>query len=75
VFHGDCNFGLLSFDTTGEPMLTYNIYTTLGGRGWEPFQLKAGELKNGVSSWRAKIDARSLRNHERWKAGGSYYPA
>lgn len=75
VFAGDCNFGHMTFDTTNEPTLTYNVYSTLGARAWDPFQLKASELKNGVSSWRAKIDARSLRNHERWKSGGSYYPA
>lgn len=73
VFAGDNNFGLLRFDTTDEPTLSYTVVNTYGRQAWTPLHLRASELKNGVQSWRQKIDAVSLRNHERWKAGGSYY--
>jgi len=74
VFFNDANFGVLSIDTTAEPTLIYNVYDTLGHPAWAPLELKAKELVNGVSSWRAKIDKQSLARHERWKAGGAYYP-
>lgn len=73
VFFNDSNFGLLSFDTTKEPTLIYNVYDSLGRPAWTPLELKAKDLVNGVASWRAKIDKLSLVRHERWKAGGAYY--
>jgi alkaline phosphatase D len=73
VFAGDSNFGLMTFDTAGEPTLTYNVIDTRGRAAWAPFTITAGQLKNGVTSWRSTIDKVSLRNHERWKSGGSYY--
>jgi alkaline phosphatase D len=74
VFYNDCNFGLLDFDLTGAPKLTFNIHDGLGAPVWAPFEIAAAELRNGVVSWRDKIDAVSLDRHQRWKAGGAYYP-
>jgi len=74
VFFHDSNFGLLSFDTSAEPTLTYNAHDTMGHAAWSPLELKAKDLVNGVSSWRTKIDKRALVRHDRWKAGGAYYP-
>jgi alkaline phosphatase D len=73
VFGGDCNFGLLRFDTSGDPTLTYNVFDTEGRAAWQPFSLRAGELVNGVVSWRDKMDAQSRENFDRWRAGGDYY--
>jgi alkaline phosphatase D len=74
VFFNDSNFGLLNFDTTGDPHLTYNVFDPRGHAAWATFELKASELVNGVASWRRKIDKTSLERHERWQAGGAYYP-
>lgn len=73
VFASDSNFGLMTFDTTGEPTLTYNVIDTRGRRAWAPFVITARQLQNGVASWPAMIDKVSLQNHERRKAGGPYY--
>ncbi len=73
VFSADSNFGTMTFDTTGEPTLTYNVHDTRGRRAWTPFVITASQLKNGVQSWRSTIDRVSLQNHERHKAGGPYY--
>ena len=78
VFNRDSNFGLITFDTSGDtdpvPVLSYNVYDTHGRAAWTPMRLKASDLQNGVSSWREKIDALSLERQERWTAGGPYYP-
>lgn len=73
VFAADSNFGLMTFDTTSEPTLTYNVHDTRGRRAWTPFVVTASQLKNGVVSWRSTIDKVSLQNHERRLAGGPYY--
>ena len=78
MFNRDSNFGLITFDTSGDtdpvPVLSYNVYDTHGRAAWTPMRLKASDLQNGVSSWREKIDALSLERQERWTAGGPYYP-
>jgi alkaline phosphatase D len=53
------NFGLIEFDLSGEPTLTFNVIGADGRPVWEPFVLEASDLVNGVSSWETKIDKTS----------------
>ncbi len=57
VYDGDRNFGLIEIDTTATPpTLSYNAYNTKGEAVWATtFTVTADELKNGVSSWQAKV--------------------
>lgn len=68
------NFGLLEFRMTGgKPTLTYNLYDVLGAPAWKPLVLTPDDLRNGVSTWRDRIDPKELKRLERYRAGGSYY--
>jgi alkaline phosphatase D len=51
------NFGLLDFTWEPEPAVSFTLRDLRGDRVWEPVTLMAAELKNGVSSWPAKIGA------------------
>lgn len=56
------NFGWIEFDlTVPDPTLTFNIINTEAKPVWEPFVLRASELKNGVRSWPTKVSANALR--------------
>ncbi|MBT9471070.1 MAG: alkaline phosphatase D family protein [Pseudomonadota bacterium] len=73
VFAKGSNFGLLEFDLTGSPRLTYNLYDVTGAPVWAPLSLTPADLVNGVSTWRSKIDPKELKRLERYRAGGAYY--
>ncbi len=59
------NFGLLDFEWEPEPKVTFTLRDLRGDRAWEPVTLTPAELKNGVSTWAAKIDAAALAHRER----------
>jgi alkaline phosphatase D len=67
------NFGLLRFDLRGEPTMTYEIIDSEGNSGWPLFELKSSELRNGVSTWRTKMDEVSQERYERATRGLPYY--
>ncbi|MEQ9316144.1 MAG: alkaline phosphatase D family protein [Henriciella sp.] len=68
------NLGLIEFDLSGEqPVLTYNLYDSLGEPVWDPLVLTPDDLRNGVSTWREKADPDELARLERFKAGKGYY--
>lgn len=73
VFPKTSNFGLLSFKAGPNPTLTYNLHDIVGGPVWKPLVLTPADLKNGVSTWRDRIDPKELKRLERFKAGGGYY--
>lgn len=73
VFSKGANFGLLEFDLTGSPTLTYNLYDVAGAPVWSPLTLTPADLVNGASTWRGKIDPKELKRLERYRAGGAYY--
>jgi len=58
------NFGLLEFDLTAEPALTYRLFNTDGRSVWRPFNLRADELVNGRRSWPDK----TAPDATRWEA-------
>jgi hypothetical protein len=59
------NFGLLTFDTTDEdPWLRFELINVWGDSVWDATELRASELKNGVSSWRQKSSRRTKERYE-----------
>jgi alkaline phosphatase D len=64
VYAGGCNFGMLEFRAGPEPSLRFSLYDDWGQRIWEPFEIDARELQNGITSWRSRIDAGELRRRE-----------
>jgi hypothetical protein len=61
----------LSFDSAVEPTLTFSLHNESGRNAFAPMTLRASELKNGVSTWLAKMDPLSRR---RWDATQSGKP-
>jgi alkaline phosphatase D len=58
------NFGLLDFEWAPEPKVTFTLRDLRGDRAFDAVTLTAAELRNGVSSWRSKIDAKELKRRE-----------
>lgn len=75
VYTRSVNIGLMEFSFDGGPRLNYNLYNMFGAPAWEPLVLTPADLRNGVSTWRSKIDPRELERLERYRAGGAYYQA
>jgi alkaline phosphatase D len=50
------NFGLLDFQWEPEPRVVFTLRDVRGDRCFEKVALTPAELKNGVESWRAKIE-------------------
>jgi len=59
------NFGLLDFTWEPEPRVTFTLRDLRGDSAWAPITLAAAELKNGVSTWPARIDRAALAHRER----------
>lgn len=52
------NFGLLSFDMTGDdPSLTYEVINVFGESVFPALEVNASELRNGTASWQTKVDS------------------
>ena len=74
VFFNSANFGLLEFDLDRpDPQLTYNVIRENGSPVWQPFILRASELRNGVKSWEEKIDQTERQRMENFHQGKGYY--
>jgi len=73
VYFGGPNFGLIDVSLKGEPTLRFEVRDVYGRPVWAPFEIKAGALRNGVSSWREKIDSVSLERRESAAEDGFYY--
>jgi alkaline phosphatase D len=58
------NFGLLDFEWEPEPKVTFTLRDVRGDRTWDPITLTSAELRNGASTWRAKIDPKELERRE-----------
>jgi alkaline phosphatase D len=54
VFTREENFGLLEFDMTGDPVLTFVLVGKSDRVAWRPLVVRADELVNGVVSWKGK---------------------
>lgn len=64
VYAGGANVGMLDFVGGASPTLTFSIFNEWGDLAWKPFTLKSTDLRNGVSSWRAKIDEKELAKRQ-----------
>ncbi len=58
------NFGLLDFAWEPEPKLTFTLRDVRGDRVYAPLTLTPAELRNGVATWRSKIDPKELARRE-----------
>ncbi|MCW5572031.1 MAG: alkaline phosphatase D family protein [Steroidobacteraceae bacterium] len=56
VYAGGANFGMLHFTPAPEPTLTFTLFDEWGLRPWKPLVLTPADLRNGVSTWRERID-------------------
>jgi alkaline phosphatase D len=59
------NFGLLDFQWEPEPRVQFTLRDVRGDLAFAALTLTPAELKNGVESWRSKIDPRELERRER----------
>lgn len=57
-FTGGHNAGLVEFDMTrDDPVARFNVVNSAAQTTWdEPITVRASELRNGVASWRGKVD-------------------
>ncbi|HYE47259.1 MAG TPA: alkaline phosphatase D family protein [Caulobacter sp.] len=53
-------FGILDFQMGENPTLTLNLHNVVGAPVWDPLVLTPADLRNGASTWRAKIDPDEL---------------
>jgi len=52
------NFGLLSFDMTGDdPSFAYEVINVFGESVFPALEVKASELQVGTASWQSKVDS------------------
>jgi alkaline phosphatase D len=73
VYFQGSNVGLIDFTLQGAPRLTYRLFDVQGRSIWEPFELHASELANGVRSWPEKVDGNELERQKNYDAGRGYY--
>ncbi len=56
-YSASMNFGLLSFDMTGDdPSFAYEVINVFGESVFPALEVKASELTNGIASWQSKVD-------------------
>jgi alkaline phosphatase D len=74
TFTRSVNMGLMEFTfERGGPRMSYTLYNVIGAAAWAPLELTPADLRNGVQTWRSKIDPGELVRLERYRAGGSYF--
>ena len=56
-----------------DPRMVFQLIDTHGRRVWEPFEVRASELVNGVTSWPEKVSSISRQRQENLDAGKGYY--
>jgi alkaline phosphatase D len=59
------NFGLLDFGWEPEPRVQFTLRDLRGDSVYAPLALTPAELKNGVESWRTRIDPKELARRGR----------
>ena len=67
------NFGVVDFKMGDDPRLVFQLIDTHGRTVWEPFELSASELVNGVTSWPSKVADIPRQRQEHLEAGEGYY--
>ena len=67
------NFGLVDFTMGEDPTMSYRLVDTFGRVVRGPFEVKASELVNGVTSWPDKVEEVPRQRQEHYDAGEGYY--
>jgi len=73
VYFQGSNFGLVEFFMDDDPRLVFQLIDIHGRRVREPFELRASELVNGVTSWPSKVINLPRQRQEHHDAGEGYY--
>lgn len=73
VFTRSVNIGVMQFSFENGPRMSYTLHNIYGASVWAPLVLTPDDLRNGVPTWRSKIEPSELERWERFRAGGSYY--
>ena len=73
VYFQGSNVGIVDFVLEPEPRLVFRVLDTQGRNVWQPFELQATELVNGVTSWPDKVDADSRARQKNYDEGRGYY--
>jgi alkaline phosphatase D len=73
VYYGDSNVGVVDFVLDDKPRLVYRLFNTEGRSVWEPLEVYASELVNGIESWPAKVDEGERIRQESYEKGLGYY--
>jgi alkaline phosphatase D len=67
------NFGLIDFVMGGDPIMTYRLVDIHGRVVRGPFEVRASELVNGVTSWPDKVEGVPEQRQRNYDAGKGYY--
>ncbi|MFQ5823705.1 MAG: alkaline phosphatase D family protein [bacterium] len=73
VYFVSSNFGIIDFIFDDSAKLIFQLKDDVGRNVWQPFELKAQELVNGVQSWPDKVDPLENIRHEKYEKGEGYY--
>ncbi len=72
-YFSTANFGLIEFDFTTEPTLYFTLIDIYGNKVWKPLELKESDLRNGVVSWKDKVDPNEIKRQENYEKGKGYF--
>ena len=64
AFFRSVNFGLLDFEWEPEPKVTFTLRDARGDLAFAALSLTQADLRNGASTWRARIDPKELARRE-----------
>jgi hypothetical protein len=64
---------VIDFVFEPSPRLIYRVIDVQGRSVWEPFELQAEELVNGVRSWPLKVSEEESARQEGYEKGRGYY--
>jgi alkaline phosphatase D len=73
VYFEGSNFGVVDFFMGDDPWLVFQLIDIHGRRVREPFELRASELVNGVTSWPSKVMDLPRQRQKHLDAGEGYY--
>ncbi|MEE4270607.1 MAG: alkaline phosphatase D family protein [Thermoanaerobaculales bacterium] len=73
VYFQGSNFGLIDFTMGDDPTMSYRLVDTFGRIVRGPFEVKASELVNGVTSWPDKVESVPRQRQEHYDSGEGYY--
>ena len=73
VYFQGSNFGLIDFVMDDDPKVVFRLVDIHGRVVRGPFEVKASELVNGVTSWPAKVSEEERRRQENYENGYGYY--